>query len=111
MAPQPLRASHFGGLCKAIVGSFKRLMKKMQSMANLTYEDFHNVVCSWEVILNSGSLYHLPGNRSELHVLTSAHFLIQRAFLAFQSGEGSKKFYLKRSGGSSLVNLVGTIWC
>lgn len=74
----PPKANHYAELFQAAVGSCKRYVKKMLSVANLPYEEFHTTVYCWEAILNSRSLYPLTDNSSDLQLLTSAYFLIQR---------------------------------
>lgn len=49
----PRRASQFGRLFDAMVVSLKRYIKRVPFISNLTYENFHISVCTWEKILNS----------------------------------------------------------
>lgn len=87
----PPRASHFGGLFEAAVGSLKRYIKKLPSTSNLVYEEFHTAVCGWEAILNSRPLYPVSDDIDDLNILTPSHFLIQRNLLSPPMGKGMKE--------------------
>lgn len=72
------RASHFGALFEAEVGSLKRYVKQMFSMSNFTNDNFYTAICTWDAILNMRPLYPLSDNSHDLQVLMPARFLVQR---------------------------------
>lgn len=96
----PARVSHFGGLFETAVGSLKRYIKRMPSISNFTYENFHTATCTWEAIQNILPLYPLVDNSHDFQVLTPAHSIFERSILPLRLANGYGK--ISRQSGSGL---------
>lgn len=74
----PAYSPHFNGLAESAVKSIKHHLKRVLSLAYLTYEEMNTLLVQIEAILNSRPITPLSSDPSDLIPLTPSHFLIGR---------------------------------
>ncbi|CAH2109067.1 unnamed protein product [Euphydryas editha] len=77
----PAYSPHFNGLAEGSVKAVKFHLKRVLSLANLTYKEMNTVLVQIEAILNSRPLTPMSSDPSDLIALTPSHFLIGRTAL------------------------------
>jgi transposase InsO family protein len=78
----PPRTPAFGGLWEALVKSFKHHFTRIAGEAHLTFEEFDQLDCKIEAILNSRPLTPLSEDPDDFTALTAGHFLIGRPLVS-----------------------------
>ncbi|XP_055522717.1 uncharacterized protein LOC129716899 [Wyeomyia smithii] len=72
----PPRAPHFGGLWEAAVKSAKYHLLREIGHTSISQEDMITLLAQIEMCLNSRPLTPIPGEPTDLEVLTPGHFLV-----------------------------------
>ncbi|XP_055527353.1 uncharacterized protein LOC129719974 [Wyeomyia smithii] len=72
----PPRAPHFGGLWEAAVKSAKYQLLREIGHTSISQEDMITLLAQIEMCLNSRPLTPIPGEPTDLEVLTPGHFLV-----------------------------------
>lgn len=78
----PPYSPHFGGIWEAAVKSVKYHLRRVLSLANLTYEEMSTCLVQVEAILNSRPLTPLSNDPHDLTFLSPSHFLIGRPLMS-----------------------------
>ncbi|KAJ0182261.1 hypothetical protein K1T71_001630 [Dendrolimus kikuchii] len=78
----PAYSPHFGGIWEAAVKSVKYHLRRILTLAHLTYEEMSTCLVQVEAILNSRPLTPLSTDPSDLSYLCPSHFLIGRPLLS-----------------------------